>query len=196
MPQSKVEMQQCWERQFLIFFFLLCILRRLTCLRCYCTWAGADRQCPSPVPRGTAWDHCWRARRGQGEHPTVLQAPLGLFSPLEGKKRTKTPNERERAHVQRGLVSWAARRITVLAPLPAGPFLSCCQVPAPLQPCVPSGTVLTQQSTAGMGHWDLLPLWAFVVPWVPLEEGRRTRFGLAVVIDGGDGCGSLLLIGV
>lgn len=89
MPQSKVEMQQCWERQFLIFFFLLCILRRLTCLRCYCTWAGADRQCPSPVPRGTAWDHCWRARRGQGEHPTVLQAPLGLFSPLEGKKRKK-----------------------------------------------------------------------------------------------------------
>lgn len=118
------------------------------------------------------------------------------FFPFRREKAEKTPNERERAHVQRGLVSWAARRITVLAPLPAGPFLSCCQVPAPLQPCVPSGTVLTQQSTAGMGHWDLLPLWAFVVPWVPLEEGRRTRFGLAVAMDGGDGCGSLLLIGV
>lgn len=118
------------------------------------------------------------------------------FFPFRREKAEKTPNKRERAHVQRGLVSWAARRITVLAPLPAGPFLSCCQVPAPLQPCVPSGTVLTQQSTAGMGHWDLLPLWAFVVPWVPLEEGRRTRFGLAVAIDGGDGCGSLLLIGV
>ena len=167
-------------------FLLLCILWRLTCPRCCCIWAGAHEQCPSPVPHGTAGDHCRRAHRGQGEHPTVLQASLGLF-PLEKGKSGKKP-KRECAAVQRGSVSRAARRTAVLAPL-----LGYCQVPAPPQPCVPCGTALTQQSTAGTGDWDSLPPRPFAVRWVPLEEGRRAHSGLVIAIDGGDGCGSLLV---
>lgn len=73
-------------------------------------------------PCGTTGDHCWRAHKGEGKHPAVFQAPLGLF-PLEKGKSGKTQTKRECVCVQCGSVSWAVRCTTLLVPLHAGPLL-------------------------------------------------------------------------